>query len=133
LKTRQSFAASFSVCGLMALTTCFSSVHADDPFAGFINHGLVGVGRVPANSFDRVGPHNNLDTLGGIFSGMFFDASTLRLTASKNKGKSYGGTLYALPDRGFGDGLQDYHPRFHEFAIDINPYYGAGACPAESD
>jgi hypothetical protein len=89
------------------------------------------VGRVPANSFDRVGPHNDQDTLGGFFSSMVFDQSTTRLTKSKNKGKSYGGTLYALPDRGFGDGLQDYKPRFQEFRIEIAPHYGPG--PAAQD
>src|SRR5689334_8666521 len=36
------------------LATCISSTMAQDPLAGFVNKGLVGMGRVPANSFDRV-------------------------------------------------------------------------------
>jgi len=126
MKSPYSIRARLALCGLAAFT-----VHAAQPdsFAGFVNRGLVGVGRIPANSFDRVGPHNDQDTLGGVFSGMFFDPTTLRLTGSKNKGKSYGGTLYGLPDRGFGDGLQDYKPRFQELTIDITPYSGAGPAP----
>lgn len=111
------------------LATCISSTLAQDPFPGFANKGLVGMGRVPANSFDRVRGNRNLDTLGGIFSAMYFDESTLRVTGNSKKGRSYEGTLYALPDRGFGDGLQDFRPRFQEFTIDITPYFGAGPAP----
>lgn len=128
MKRTRSLLASLALLGPGSLI--HHAVNADpDPFAGFVNQGLVGVGRIPADSFDRVGPHNDQDTLGGMFSGMCFDPTTLRLTDSKNKGKSYGGTLYALPDRGFGDGLQDYLPRFQEVRIDISPYYGAGPAP----
>ena len=48
------------------------SLHAQ--FDGFANHGLVGVGRLPADSFDTLGP--NIDTLGGIFSSMTFDPAS---------------------------------------------------------
>src|SRR4029434_8425226 len=93
-----------ALASVAVLANCISSTLAQDPVAGFANQGLVGMGRVPANSFDRVRPHRNQDTLGGIFSGMYFDASTLRVNGSKKKETSYEGTLYALPDRGFGDG-----------------------------
>src|SRR5262245_29741636 len=69
----------FALASVAALVNCVSSTLAQDPFTGFANKGLVGVGRVPANSFDRVRGHRNLDTLGGIFSAMYFDESTLRV------------------------------------------------------
>lgn len=40
-----------------------------------VNLGMVGVGRLPGDSFDQLGP--GLDTLGGIFSGMWVDHSTV--------------------------------------------------------
>jgi hypothetical protein len=122
----------FALASVAVFASCISSTMAQDPFAEFANQGLVGVGRVPANSFDRVRPHRNQDTLGGIFSGMYFDASTLRIGGGNSKkATSYEGTLFALPDRGFGDGLQDFRPRFHEFTIDITPYYGSGPAPQD--
>jgi hypothetical protein len=89
-----------------------------------VNLGLVGVGRLPADSFDQFGA--GLDTLGGIFSGMWLSPSTL-----SQSGGTYSGTIYALPDRGFGDGLQDYHPRIQRLSFSIKPYYGPG--PAAQD
>ena len=41
------------------------------------------------------------------------------------------GTLYGLPDRGFGDGTTDYRPRLEIFRFTITPYYGNG--PAGQD
>lgn len=84
-----------------------------------VNLGLVGVGRVPGDSFDQLGP--NLDTLGGIFSGMWLDPATI-----VHSNGTIHVTIYGLPDRGFGDGLQDYHPRVQRLAVAITPYYGAG-------
>jgi hypothetical protein len=111
-----------SCCVLGLFTT--TTAPAQDPFAGFENHGLVGVGRVPANSFDRVGPHNDQDTLGGFFSSMVFDQSTTRLTKSKNKGKSYGGTLYALPDRGLAMACRTTSRGFRNFASRLHRIMG---------
>ncbi|PYJ04227.1 MAG: hypothetical protein DME25_10290, partial [Verrucomicrobia bacterium] len=39
-----------------------------------VNLGLVGVGRLPADSFDQLGP--GVDTLGGFFSGMWLEPSS---------------------------------------------------------
>ena|SRR5436309_7938718 len=68
-----------------------------------VNLGLVGVGRLPADSFDALGP--NVDTLGGFFSGMWLDPATI-----VHSNGSIHVTIYGLPDRGFGDGLQDFSP-----------------------
>jgi hypothetical protein len=87
-----------------------------------VNLGLVGVGRLAADSSDQLGP--NIDTLGGIFSGMWVDPASLTQT-----GGTYYATIYGLPDRGFGDGLRDFHPRIQRLSVSITPYYGPGAAP----
>src|SRR4029077_7233236 len=84
-----------------------------------VNLGLVGVGRLPGDSFDQLGA--GVDTLGGIFSGMWLDPATI---VHSNGGIHV--TIYGLPDRGFGDGLQDYPPRLQRLAVVVTPYYGAG-------
>ena len=97
-------------------------------FHGFVNKGLVGVGRIPADRFDRSG-NGRQDTLGGLFSAMAFDASSLQITEQADGSRSFSGTLYSLPDRGFGDGARDFHPRIQTFRIQITPYYGRSAVP----
>lgn len=87
-------------------------------FVGVANHGLVGVGRIPADSFDKLGA--NVDTLGGIFSAGYFDQRSWFRTGAPGS-FTYGGNLYALPDRGFGDGAEDYHPRVQALALAITP------------
>jgi len=84
-----------------------------------VNLGLVGVGRLPGDSFDQLGA--GLDTLGGIFSGMWLDPSSVVYSNGTIQANVFG-----LPDRGFGDGLQDYHPRAQSLSVVITPYYGAG-------
>ncbi|MBI5387860.1 MAG: esterase-like activity of phytase family protein [Verrucomicrobia bacterium] len=89
-----------------------------------VNLGPVGVGRLPANSFDALGP--NVDTLGGIFSGLYLDPAGV----AQSQG-TYSGVLFGLPDRGFGDGLTDYHPRVQSFSFAITPYYGPFPAPSQ--
>lgn len=84
-----------------------------------VNLGLVGVGRLPGDSFDQLGA--GLDTLGGIFSGMWLDPATV-----VHSNGTIHATIYGLPDRGFGDGLTDYHPRVQRLAFSITPYAGPG-------
>jgi|SRR6185503_10165235 hypothetical protein len=103
-----------SCAGLLALALC--------PTAGaqpLVNLGLVGVGRLAADSFDQLGP--NVDTLGGIFSGMWLDPATV-----VHSNGAIHITIYGLPDRGFGDGLTDYHPRVQRLSVAVSPYYGPG-------
>lgn len=89
-----------------------------------VNLGLVGVGRLAGDSFDQLGA--GVDTLGGVFSGMWLDPSTIVYSNG-----TIHATIYGLPDRGFGDGLQDYHPRVEELAVAITPYSGPGPVPQE--
>ena len=105
------------LCACLLVSVAAQSARAQ--FEGYLNKGLFGVGRVPANSFDRLG--TNVDTLGGIFSAMALDPSSV-----VRQGGTYSGTLYGLPDRGFGDGAQDFRARIQVFAFSFTPYVGAG-------
>src|SRR5262245_25412678 len=89
-----------------------------------VNLGLVGVGRLSGNSFDQLGV--GVDTLGGILSGMWLDPATI----VRSNGTIHA-TVFGLPDRGFGDGLTDYHPRIQKLAIAITPYFGPGPVPQD--
>ncbi|MCX8158018.1 MAG: esterase-like activity of phytase family protein [Verrucomicrobiae bacterium] len=91
-------------------------------FNGFTNLGLVAVGRVPGDAFDVRGP--GLDSLGGFGSATYFDWGS-----AVHEGRTVRGTLYALPDRGFGDGAQNYLTRILKFSLAITPYEGPGPAP----
>ena len=104
----------------LALTTMLAlTAGAVSQAQPLVNLGLVGVGRVPGDSFDQLGA--GVDTLGGIFSGMWLDPATI-----VHSNGTIHATVFGLPDRGFGDGLTDYHPRVQRLAIAITPYSGPG-------
>lgn len=92
----------------------------------FTNNGLVGVGRIDANALDLTGQ----DTLGGIFSSLWIDQSSLSATVSSSGKYTYTGTLLGLPDRGFGDGARDYHPRIQTFDFTFTPVAAGYSGPA---
>ncbi len=106
----------------------FAALTARAQFAGFQNKGLVGVGRLSGNLFDAYG--TNLDTLGGIFSGISFDAASRSITTNGGSA-TYRGILYCVPDRGYGPGALggtfDFKPRIHTLSVAITPYYGIAA------
>ncbi len=78
----------------------------------FINHGLVGVGRIPADTRDKLG-----ETLGS-FSALTHDASSWKRAANG----SYSGTFYMQPDRGYNNpGTTNWRARFFTLAITFNP------------
>lgn len=87
----------------------------------FINQGLVGTVRLPANLHDFNG-----ETLGS-FSGMSIDLSTWRRAADG----SYSTTLFTLPDRGpnniGGFTTTNYAARLNRFTFTLNPYTGTSA------
>ena len=88
---------------------------------GFVNHGLVAVGRLDATQHDFLG-----ESIGG-FSGMAADVRAWRRRADG----SYSGVLYALPDRGPNDvgtvrGTSAYRTRLHTFRFAFTPWTGAG-------
>ena len=90
----------------------------------FVNHGLVGVGRLSAATRDFNG-----ETLGS-FSSMALDpASWQRL-----KDGSYTGVFWTLPDRGPNDvgtivGTADYANRIHTHRFVFHPYAGSAPAP----
>lgn len=85
----------------------------------FVNQGLVGTIRLPADLHDFNG-----ETLGS-FSGMAIDLSTWRRGANG----AYTGSLYTLPDRGpnniGGFTTTNYAGRLNKFTINLTPYDGA--------
>ena len=91
----------------------------------FVNQGLVGVGRVSADTRDFAG-----ETFGS-FSGMSLDLSSWR----RNSDGTYSGTMFTLPDRGPNDvgpfvGTTDYRNRVHRSTITLAPYTGTANLPA---
>ncbi|WP_454851445.1 esterase-like activity of phytase family protein [Rhizobium binxianense] len=84
----------------------------------FVNKGLVGIGRIPANQRDKFG-----ETFGSG-SGMAIDPK-----AWTKDGASYKGMLYLLPDRGYNAvGTVDYRPRVNTISIGFTPV-APGATP----
>ncbi len=78
----------------------------------FVNHGLVGVGRMPANQRDKFG-----ETFGS-FSAFNFQPGTWR----RLQNGSYTGTLYAQPDRGYNvTGTSNYISRFNKISVTFTP------------
>lgn len=85
----------------------------------FANKGLVGAGRLDANTRDF-----RNETLGS-FSGMALNLSTWR----RNADGSYASSMYTLPDRGPFDGAIDYRNRVHTENISFKPLTGTGSLP----
>lgn len=97
--------------GVLALLMA-AGFSAHGQFQGFINKGLVGVGRIPASTFDKAGDGRQ-DTLGG-FSAMAVEPGSLTYSSGTISGR-----LIGLPDRGFGDGTTDYRPRVEIYGFSI--------------
>src|SRR5712692_4193160 len=77
----------------------------------FVNKGLVGVGRLPADLRDKFG-----ETFGSG-SGMAADPKSWMRTPA-----GYQGTFYALPDRGYNvAGTSDYRARLNKLSITFKP------------
>jgi hypothetical protein len=85
----------------------------------FVNKGLVGVGRMPADLRDKFG-----ETFGSA-SGLAVDQTTWRRTPV-----GYEGTFYVLPDRGYNVvGTTDYRARLNKLAVTFNPLADPTAVP----
>ncbi|WP_404711959.1 esterase-like activity of phytase family protein [Sphingomonas sp. MMS24-J13] len=90
----------------------------------FINHGLVGAGRLSAETRDFAG-----ETLGS-FSSMAVDRAAWRRLPDGN----YSGRIWTLPDRGPNDvgsvvGTMNYRNRINTFTIRFRPYTGTADLP----
>lgn len=81
----------------------------------FVNHGLVGVGRIPASARDKFG-----ETFGS-FSAFTFQPGSWR----RNPDGSYAGTLLAQPDRGYNvNATSNYTPRYNKIDVVFRPAPG---------
>src|SRR5262245_36351041 len=88
----------------------------------FVNHGLVGVGRISASEKDSFG-----ETFGSV--------SGLQVTDwHKNGDGSYGGTFDILPDRGYNAGrfFSDYAARINTVGFTFRPYTGIDVLPGST-
>jgi hypothetical protein len=78
----------------------------------FVNQGLVGVGRLPANRRDKFG-----ETFGS-FSAMCLQSGTWK----RHDDGSYSGVLFTQPDRGYNAAnTTNYVPRFNQLAFTFKP------------
>ncbi|KAJ7214480.1 esterase-like activity of phytase-domain-containing protein [Mycena pura] len=83
----------------------------------YVNHGLVGFGRIASNFTESTG-----DTLGGIGSSMAIKRDSWRELSNGR----YTGTLVVQPDRGFNAiSTIDYQARRHEIDFVFTPYSGS--------
>jgi hypothetical protein len=90
---------------------------------GFVNKGLVGVGRLPADMKDKFG-----ETFGSG-SGVAVD-----LKSWTKSGDSYSGTFFILPDRGYNvEGTTDYRGRLNKVSVRFKPIEGAAAGSAAAE
>ena len=82
----------------------------------FVNLGLQGVGRVPANSIDPA----TGESIGSV--------SDMQISGwKKNADGSFDGTFHFLPDRGYNSGAiySNYAARLNDFTFTFTPYTGA--------
>ncbi|TGP90222.1 MULTISPECIES: esterase-like activity of phytase family protein [unclassified Mesorhizobium] len=101
----------------LAFFTALTPALADG--VAYINKGLVGVGRIPADQRGKFG-----ETFGSG-SGMAIDTSGWTHDAG-----TYKGSLWLLPDRGYNvAGTTDYRPRLNTIGIEFTPL-APGAAPA---
>ncbi|WP_214469792.1 esterase-like activity of phytase family protein [Mesorhizobium sp. dw_380] len=109
----------------LALFTALTPALADSTatVGGFVNKGLIGVGRIPAAQRDKFG-----ETFGSG-SGMAIDTSGWTRDAA-----GYKGSLWLLPDRGYNvAGTTDYRPRLNTIGIEFTPAAPGAAAQAETE
>jgi hypothetical protein len=113
---------SVALVALLALVPASTARAADSITVGgrtFVNKGLVGVGRLPADLKDRFG-----ETFGSG-SGLALDAKSWTRTST-----GYQGTFFMLPDRGFNvGGTTDYRARLNTLSIVLTPLTDPTAVP----
>ncbi len=89
----------------------------------FVNLGLQGVGRIPANAIDEIasgpGTHTG-ESLGSI--------SDMQITGfTNNNNGTWSGTFHFLPDRGYNSGsiYSNYAARINDYTFTFTPYTSA--------
>ena len=109
---------------LAAVAIASGGAHAENTVTlggvTLVNHGLVGVGRIPAAQRDKFG-----ETFGSG-SGLAIDPKSWT-----RNGAHYRGTLYLLPDRGYNvTGTSDYRSRLNKISIYFTPTPDPSRLPA---
>jgi hypothetical protein len=106
----------------LALASVPTTLAADSVTVGgltYVNKGLVGVGRIPADLRDKFG-----ETFGSG-SGLAVDPRSWTRTPT-----GYEGTFYLLPDRGYNvSGTSDYRARLNKLAVTFTPLADPTAAP----
>jgi hypothetical protein len=104
-------AASTCVPRAVNTTTCNSKT--------YVYNGLSGYGFVPSNARDKYGDTISL-------------GSSIAIDSWKQKGESYEGVLYALPDRGWNtEGTLNFQARIHKYNIKLTPVAASLSNPAK--
>jgi hypothetical protein len=91
--------------------------------SAFVNHGLVGVGRLSASGLD-------------VFGETFGSVSSLQITGwTRNSDGTYSGVMNILPDRGYNSGgfYSDYAARINQVGFTFAPYTGASGIGGSTD
>jgi hypothetical protein len=84
----------------------------------FVNHGLVGVGRLPSSARDKFG-----ETIGS-FSALTYDRASWQRRANG----TYAGTFFMQPDRGYNNpNTTNWRARMFKLAITLAPAHGGAA------
>jgi hypothetical protein len=114
---------SIGLLALLAGALSGSVARGDDSVAvgglTFVNKGLVGVGRLPADLRDKFG-----ETFGSA-SGLAVDPKSWTRTPD-----GYQGTFYVLPDRGYNvSGTADYRARLNKLSVTFKPPVDSAAVP----
>ena len=105
-----------TLLGLVGAATTASANSVTLNGQTYINHGLVGVGELPANLRDKYG-----ETFGSFSAFTFGDWT-------RNANGSYSGTLYTQPDRGYNAAnTTDYTPRYNQIGVQFTPAPGGAA------
>src|SRR5215831_12687835 len=103
-----------AVAALLALAALPVAFGADSVTIGgltYVNKGLVGVGRIPADLRDKFG-----ETFGSG-SGLALDPKTWTRTPD-----GYRGTFFILPDRGYNvSGTADFRARLNQLSVTFRP------------
>lgn len=104
-------AASTCVPRAVNTTTCNSKT--------YVYNGLSGYGFVPSNARDKYGDTISL-------------GSSIAIDSWKQKGESYEGVLYAMPDRGWNtEGTLNFQARIHKYNIKLTPVAASLSNPAK--
>lgn len=114
MKLSQTFSSLLGAIVIGAASTVAADTTVSFDGRTFVNHGLVGFGRINASAVDSYG-----ETLGGL-------GSAIALESIQNQGSSYTGKIRLNPDRGHNtQTTTDYRARSQTFTFTFDPTKGS--------